>query len=139
MIRSGIQRRHPPQPTTPKLVSKHIPVPTEPVELTAFLRTLEFEGKFSPGFQAPLTVFSALWALLRVCFKILSFLRLLIWTLFRLLFGTRLFPIATVLSRNFSLCSKEKPLRNGIPSHPNALRLLCPVWDPGWFFWHTSN
>lgn len=40
-------------PTTLKLVSKQVPVPTEPIEpteLIAFSQILEFEGKFSPGF-----------------------------------------------------------------------------------------
>ena len=36
---------------TLRLVSKQVLAPTEPIELPASLPTLEFEGKFSPGFK----------------------------------------------------------------------------------------
>lgn len=44
-------------PSNNSEVSKpEVPVPTEPTELTAFSPTLGFEGKFSLGFQASLSV-----------------------------------------------------------------------------------
>ena len=78
-------------PITPRLVSKQVLDPKEPVELTAFLPTLEFEGKFSPGFGLCfLCVCSDLYRLHLGSTLVWVFLRVLVQLLVCLLFGTRL-------------------------------------------------
>lgn len=53
-------------------------------------------------------------------------------------FWSHAVPVETLLFRNFSLPSREKPLRNGIlvikmlpGSHPAT---PVPFWVPGWFY-----
>ena len=50
-VRSGIQRRTLPTPTTLRLVSKQVLVTTEPNGPTAFLPTLELQGKSLLDFE----------------------------------------------------------------------------------------
>lgn len=141
MIRGGIQRR---PPTTPRLVSKQMTLPTEPGGFTAFFPTLGFESEVSPDFKLHVCVLT-LWALLRTSFKALVMflsLRALLWPSFCLHFeiGLYLMELCQPLVWFFlepcwscwnwclgiSLWSREKPLRNGI----SVIKILwvAPSW-----------